>query len=52
MGQRAWSSSEEKEKTYFGVLVQALLEEMSYWDDMSPKRRKDELESPGACHEG
>ena len=52
MGQRAWSSSEEKEKTYFGVLAQALLGGMFYWDDMPPKRSKDELESPGACHEG
>ena len=40
------------EKTYYGVLTQALLGEMSYWDDMPPKRSKDELEPPGACHEG
>ena len=39
-------------KTYSGVLAQALLGEMSCWDDMPPKRSKDELEPPGACHEG
>ena len=26
--------------------------EMSYWDDIPPKRSNDELESQGACHEG
>ena len=26
--------------------------EMSYWDDIPPKRSKDELEPLGACHEG
>ena len=25
---------------------------MSCWDDVPPKRSKDELEPPGACHEG
>lgn len=25
---------------------------MSYWDDIPPKRSKDELEPLGACHEG
>ena len=39
-------------KTYYRVLAQAFLGEMSYWDDMSPKRSKDELEPLGACHEG
>ena len=52
MGQRAWSGGGEREKTYYGVLAQALLGKMSCWDDMPPKRSKDELESPGACHEG
>ena len=52
MGQRAWSSGGEREKTYSGVLAQALLGEMSCWDDMPPKRNKDKLEPPGACHEG
>ena len=33
-------------KTYSGVLAQALLGEMSCWDDMPPKRSKDELEPP------
>ena len=42
----------EKKKTYSGVLTQALLWEMSYLDDMPPKRSKDKLEPPGACHEG
>ena len=40
------------EKTYSGVLAQALLGEISCWDGMPPKRSKDELESPGACNEG
>ena len=39
-------------KTYFGVPIQALLGEMSCWDDILPKRSKDELEPLGACHEG
>ena len=52
MGQRSWSSGGEREKTYSVVLAQALLGEMSCWDDMPPKRSKDELEPPGACHEG
>ena len=39
-------------KTYFGVPTQALLGEMSYWDDISPKGSKDELGPLGACHEG
>ena len=40
------------EKTYSRVLAQALLGEMSCWDDMPPKRSKDDLEPLGACHEG
>ena len=52
MGQRSWSGGGEREKTYYGVRTQALLGEMSYWDDMPSKRSKDELEPPGACHEG
>ena len=40
-----------KKKTYYGVIAQALLGEMFCWDDMPPKRSKDELEPPGACHE-
>ena len=39
-------------KTYFGVSAQALLGEMSCWDDISPKSSKDELKLLGACHEG
>ena len=38
-------------KTYSGVPAQALLGEMSCWDDMPPKRSKDELEPLGVCHE-
>ena len=41
-----------EKKNYSGVLAHALLGEMSCWDDMPPKRSKDELEPPGACHEG
>ena len=36
---------------YFGVPAQTLLGEMSYWDDIPPKRGKGELEPLGACHE-
>ena len=39
-------------KVYSGVPAQILLEELSRWDDIPPKRRKDELELLGACHEG
>ena len=39
-------------KTYSGVLAQAILGEMSYWDDILPKRSKDEWELLGVCHEG
>ena len=39
-------------KTYSKAPAQALLGEMSYWDDIPPKRSKDELEPLGACHEG
>ena len=39
-------------KAYSRVLAQILLGEMSCWDDMPPKRGKDELEPLGACHEG
>ena len=37
---------------YFGVPTQTLLEEISCWDDIPPKRGKGELEPLGACHEG
>ena len=39
-------------KTYSRVPTQILLREMSYWDDIPPKRRNDELEPLGACHKG
>ena len=42
----------ERGKTYFGVPTQALLGEISYWDDILPKRSNDELEPLDACHEG
>ena len=45
-----WSSGGEKEEAYYGVPAQALLGEMSCWDDIPPKRGKDELESLGACY--
>ena len=47
----AWSGCGERKKTYYGVLAQALLGKMSCWDDMPPKRSKDELEPPDACYE-
>ena len=37
---------------YFGVPAQALLGEISYWNDIPPKRGKHELESLGACYKG
>ena len=53
MGQRAWSGGGGGGgETYYGVLAYIILGEMSYWDDMPPKRSKDELELPSACHEG
>ena len=39
-------------KTYSGVPTWALLGDTSYWDDIPPKRSKDELGPLGACHEG
>ena len=36
----------------FEVPVRALLGEVSYWDDIPPKRNKAELEPLGAYHEG
>jgi len=45
-----WSSNGEKGKAYSEVSAQAFLGEMSYWDNISLKRGKDELESLGACH--
>ena len=38
-----------EEKTYFGILAQVLLGEMSYWDDIPPKGSKDELGPLGAA---
>ena len=46
----AWWWGEKK--THFQVLTQILLREMSCWDDIPPKRRNEELEPLGACHEG
>ena len=37
---------------YFGILALTLLEVMSCWDDIPPKRGNDELEPLGACHKG
>ena len=38
-------------KAYSAVPARTLLDEMSCWDDIPPKRGKYELESLGACHE-
>ena len=35
---------------YSGVPTQTLLGEMLCWDDILPKREKDELKSLGACY--
>ena len=39
-------------KAYSRVLAHILLGVMSCWNDIPPKRRQDELELLGACHEG
>ena len=51
-GKKAWFGDWEREKTYFEVPTWTLLGEMSYWDNIPPKRSKTELESLSACHEG
>ena len=45
-----WSGGREKGEAYSGVLAQALLGEMSYWNDIPPKKGKHELESLNACY--
>ena len=45
-----WSGGREKGGAYFGVSTQALLGEMFYWDDISPKIGKYKLESLGAYY--
>ena len=47
-----WFGGGEKGGAYFGVPAQALLGEMSCWDDISSKIGKYELESLGACYKG
>ena len=42
----------ERGKTYSRVPAQALLGEMSCWDDIPLKGSKNELGPLGACHEG
>ena len=37
-------------KPILGFLLRVFWGEMSCWDDMPPKRSKDELEPLGACH--
>ena len=44
------SSDGEKGEVYSGVSAQALLREMSCWDDIPPKRGKDELKSLDVCY--
>ena len=39
-------------KAYFGIPTQILLEVMSSWDELPPKKSKDKLEPLGACHDG
>ena len=39
-------------KAYSRVPAQVLLGEMSCWDDILPKRSKDELKPLGVCLEG
>ena len=49
---RGYSLVVGRGKTYSGIPAQALLGEMSYWDDIPPKRSKDELEPLDACYKG
>ena len=51
-GKMAWFGGGERGKTYFEVPTRALLEEVSCWDDITPKRSKTKLEPLGACQEG
>ena len=39
-------------KAYSRVPAHILLRVISCWDDIPPKRRQDELEPLGTCHEG
>ena len=41
-----------RKKPILEFLLKLFWGECSNWDDMPPKRSKDELESPGACNEG
>ena len=45
-----WSGGGEKKKAYSRVPTQALVGEMFYLDDISPKRGKHELKSLDACY--
>ena len=49
---RVWFGGGEKGGAYSRVPAQNLLGEMSCWDDIPPKRGRDELEPLSACHEG
>ena len=51
-GTRRYGLAVGRRKAYSGVPTQILLGEMSCWDDIPPKKRKDELEPLGAYHEG
>ena len=51
-GKREWFGGGKKGKTYFEVPARAFSGEVSYWDDIPPKRSKTELELLNACHEG
>ena len=39
-----------RRKSIMGFSLKLFWREMSYYDDMPPKRRKDELDLPRACH--
>ena len=45
-----WSGGKEKGEAYSGVLAQAFLGEMSYRNDILPKKGKHKLESLSACY--
>ena len=51
-GMRGFGLAIGRRGAYFGVPAQALLGEMSCWDDNSSKRGKRELESLDTCYKG
>ena len=51
-GKRRYGLAMERRESLFWGSLSDSFREISCWDDIPPKRRKDELEPLGACHEG